>query len=50
MVLNSHSLYHRVAQDITVGQLIGHLQVWAHTHALGPPTYSYVGDVVEVSV
>uniref|UniRef100_A0A4W5NSM4 Engulfment and cell motility 2 n=1 Tax=Hucho hucho TaxID=62062 RepID=A0A4W5NSM4_9TELE len=27
MVLNSHSLYHRVAQDITVGQLIGHLQV-----------------------
>uniref|UniRef100_A0A673W5K2 Engulfment and cell motility 2 n=1 Tax=Salmo trutta TaxID=8032 RepID=A0A673W5K2_SALTR len=26
MVLNSHSLYHRVAQDITVGQLIGHLQ------------------------
>lgn len=33
MVLNSHSLYHRVAQEITVGQLIGHLQVWAHTHA-----------------
>uniref|UniRef100_A0A668ANK1 Engulfment and cell motility 2 n=1 Tax=Myripristis murdjan TaxID=586833 RepID=A0A668ANK1_9TELE len=27
MVLNSHSLYHRVAQEITVGQLIGHLQV-----------------------
>uniref|UniRef100_A0A8C6SVQ2 Engulfment and cell motility 2 n=1 Tax=Neogobius melanostomus TaxID=47308 RepID=A0A8C6SVQ2_9GOBI len=26
MVLNSHSLYHRVAQEITVGQLIGHLQ------------------------
>ncbi|KAM8913959.1 engulfment and cell motility protein 2 isoform 2-T4 [Spinachia spinachia] len=25
MVLNSHSLYHRVAQEITVGQLIGHL-------------------------
>lgn len=35
MVLNSHSLYHRVAQEITVGQLIGHLQVWAHTHAQG---------------
>uniref|UniRef100_A0A8C6M8K0 Engulfment and cell motility 2 n=1 Tax=Nothobranchius furzeri TaxID=105023 RepID=A0A8C6M8K0_NOTFU len=27
MVLNSHSLYHRVAQESTVGQLIGHLQV-----------------------
>ncbi|XP_015220342.1 engulfment and cell motility protein 2 isoform X3 [Lepisosteus oculatus] len=27
MVLNSHSLYHRVAQEITVGQLIAHLQV-----------------------
>ncbi|CAB1315197.1 unnamed protein product, partial [Coregonus sp. 'balchen'] len=27
MVLNSHSLYHRVAQEITIGQLIGHLQV-----------------------
>uniref|UniRef100_A0A7N5ZW84 ELMO domain-containing protein n=1 Tax=Anabas testudineus TaxID=64144 RepID=A0A7N5ZW84_ANATE len=27
MVLNSHSLYHRVAQEITVGQLIGHLQL-----------------------
>lgn len=37
MVLNSHSLYHRVAQEITVGQLIGHLQVWAHTHAQGLP-------------
>ncbi|XP_051528239.1 engulfment and cell motility protein 2 isoform X3 [Myxocyprinus asiaticus] len=27
MVLNSHSLYQRVAQEITVGQLIAHLQV-----------------------
>ncbi|XP_056590789.1 engulfment and cell motility protein 2 isoform X1 [Triplophysa dalaica] len=27
MVLNSHSLYQRVAQEITVGQLISHLQV-----------------------
>uniref|UniRef100_A0A3B3T866 Engulfment and cell motility 2 n=1 Tax=Paramormyrops kingsleyae TaxID=1676925 RepID=A0A3B3T866_9TELE len=27
MVLNSHNLYHRVAQEITVGQLIAHLQV-----------------------
>uniref|UniRef100_A0A8C9SZP0 Engulfment and cell motility 2 n=1 Tax=Scleropages formosus TaxID=113540 RepID=A0A8C9SZP0_SCLFO len=27
IVLNSHSLYQRVAQEITVGQLIAHLQV-----------------------
>ena len=42
MVLNSHSLYHRVAQEITVGQLIGHLQVWAHTHAQGLHALWYV--------
>lgn len=43
MVLNSHSLYHRVAQEITVGQLIGHLQVWAHTHAQGLHALWYWG-------
>lgn len=48
MVLNSHSLYHRVAQEITVGQLIGHLQVWAHTHAQGLPALWYGGGAVNV--
>uniref|UniRef100_A0A671UC60 Engulfment and cell motility 2 n=1 Tax=Sparus aurata TaxID=8175 RepID=A0A671UC60_SPAAU len=39
MVLNSHSLYHRVAQEITVGQLIGHLQViYQMLQSLAPPS------------
>lgn len=29
MVLNSQDLYHKVAQEITIGQLIPHLQGWA---------------------
>ena len=28
MVLNSQDLYHKVAQEITIGQLIPHLQGW----------------------
>lgn len=31
MVLNSQSLYQKIAEEITVGQLISHLQVWVST-------------------
>uniref|UniRef100_A0AAR2LUM5 ELMO domain-containing protein n=1 Tax=Pygocentrus nattereri TaxID=42514 RepID=A0AAR2LUM5_PYGNA len=44
MVLNSHSLYHRVAQEITVGQLIGHLQVSDHIYSVY--FYSFMQHVI----
>lgn len=31
MVLNSQTLYQKIAEEITVGQLISHLQVWVST-------------------
>lgn len=31
MVLNSQTLYQKIAEEITVGQLISHLQVWVPT-------------------
>lgn len=35
MVLNSQDLYHKVAQEITIGQLIPHLQGWERARTNG---------------
>lgn len=35
MVLNSQTLYQKIAEEITVGQLISHLQVWVSTQQWG---------------